>query len=149
MKPEHVFACITIAIGFFVAFTAYNQYRLSKGKFKLDLFEKRFSIYKGTQVFLTHILVKAKVDIELIHQFRADTQDATFLFDADITKYLKEIDSKSLELWQIRNELEDVPKGQKRSEMCRVQTKAIGWLTSQLPVLKEKFAPYLEFKRWR
>ena len=149
MKPEHIFACITIVIGICVAYTAYNQYRLSKERFKLDLFEKRFSVYKGAQVFLSRILEKGKVDLDQIFQFRADTQDATFLFDADITEYLKAIDSKSLELCRINEELEGVPKSQKRSDMCREKTDVIHWLTSQLPILKEKFAPYLKFKTWR
>lgn len=54
---------ITVLIGTFVAFVRFMQYRVSRDKFKLDLFEKRFSVYKATHVFLTHILTVARVDL--------------------------------------------------------------------------------------
>ncbi len=89
MKPEYIFTAITIMIGVFVAYTAYNQYRLSKEKFKLDMFDKRYGVYKNTQVFLTKILIDAKIEMEDIFEFRAGTQDSVFLFKEDIPNYLK------------------------------------------------------------
>lgn len=149
IKPEYIFTAITIIIGASVAYTAYNQYRLSKEKFKLDLFDKRFSVYKGVQVLLSHILQKGKVEMAQIYQFRADTQDAAFLFDDDITKHLGEIDSKTLELWSIQEELNGLPAGDERSAGSRKITQVQGWLIKQLPELKKIFSPYLKFKSWK
>ena len=97
MKPEYIFTTITILIGVFVAYTAYNQYRLSKEKFKLDMFDKRYGVYKNTQVFLTKILRDAKIEMEDIFEYRANTQDSVFLFKDDIPNYLQEIDKKAFE----------------------------------------------------
>ena len=149
MKPEYIFTAITIMIGLFVAYTAYNQYRLSKEKFKLDMFDKRYGVYKNTQVFLTKILRDAKIEMEDILEFRAGTQDSVFLFKEDIPNYLKNIDNKALDFWEIHKSLDGVPKGEERSKMCRKQTELLGWLTSQLPELKNKFAPYVKFKTWK
>jgi hypothetical protein len=149
MKVEYVFTILTIINAFFVAFVVFMQFRLSKDKFKLDLFDKCYGVYKNTQVFLTKILRDAKIEMEDIFEFRAGTQDSVFLFKEDIPNYLKNIDNKALDLWEIHKSLDGVPKGEERSKMCRKQTELLGWLTSQLPELKNKFAPYLKFKTWR
>lgn len=149
IKPEYIPTAITITIGVFVAYTGYNQYRLSKEKFKLDLFDKRFSVYKGTQVLLTHILRDGKVDERQFYQFRADTQDSVFLFDKDITDYLNTIDSKTLNLLASQDKLNDLPVGQQRTAECGVKSQLLKWLIDQLPELKERFSPYLRFKTWR
>ncbi|MBN1805630.1 MAG: hypothetical protein JW837_10295 [Sedimentisphaerales bacterium] len=149
IKPEHIFTSITIIIGIFVAYIAYNQYRLSKEKFKLDMFDKRYGVYKNTQVFLTKIFRNAKIEMEDIFEFRAGTQDSVFLFKEDIPDYLQKIDNKALKLWETHKSLDGVPKGVKRSEMCYEQTDLFDWLIKQLPELPNKFAPYLKFKMWK
>ena len=113
------------------------------------MFDKRYGVYKNTQVFLTKNFRNAKIEMEDIFEFRAGTQDSVFLFKEDIPNYLKNIDNKALDLWEIHKSLDGVPKGKKRSNMCRKQTELLGWLTSQLPELKNKFAPYLKFKTWK
>ncbi|TFG45596.1 MAG: hypothetical protein E4H40_08100 [Candidatus Brocadiia bacterium] len=149
MKPEYIFTAITIIIGVFVAYTAYSQYRLSKEKFKLDMFDKRYGVYKNTQVFLSKILRDAKIEMKDIFEFRAGTQDSVFFFKEDIPNYLKSIDNKALDFWEIHESLNGVPKGEKRSKICAEETELLGWLTRQLPELKNKFSPYLKFKTWK
>ena len=143
-----VIGVLTSITGVLVAWTAYRQYRLSAERFKLDLFEKRFAVYKGTQVFLSHILRQAKFEIERFYQFRADTQIATFLFDDDITHYLEEIDSKACEFGGIHDDLEGVPCGPERTELCKKQTRLLTWLIDKLPELQKVFSPYLKFRTW-
>jgi hypothetical protein len=140
---------LTACIGVFVAFVGYQQYRISRERFKLDLFEKRFSVYKGIQVFLTHILINANFELEQFYKFRADTQDATFLFDKDITDYIDLIDKKSLEFNCLCDELKSIPVGEERTKKCEEKGRLLKWLIGQLPKLKEVFAPYLKFKTWK
>ncbi len=140
---------MTVCVGVFVAYVGYQQYCISREKFKLDLFEKRFSVYKGVQVFLTHILINAKFEIEQLYKFRADTQDAVFLFDKDIVVYIDSIDKKSLEFNCLCDELENIPVGEERTKKCEEKARLLKGLIGQLPKLKEVFAPYLKFKTWK
>ncbi len=50
---EYYISIIATFIAAIAAWIAVQQYFLAKGKLKLDLFEKRFSVYKGVQVFLS------------------------------------------------------------------------------------------------
>jgi hypothetical protein len=149
IKVEHILAFLTFIIGGLVVFVARSQYLLARERFKLDLFEKRFAVYKGVQSFLTNIMRDAKVTIEILIQFRAKTQDSIFLFDDEITKYLKGVDEKALKFHEIAEELKDLPKGDQRSKLAKEHTKLLRWLFDQLPKLKDIFSPYLKFKKWK
>ena len=140
---------IATLVAAIVAWTGYQQHLLAKEKFKLCLFEKRFAVYKGVQIFLTHISMKAKVDMDKLFEFRRDTQDAMFLFSDDIPKYLGSIDRKALDMWSKVEEYRDLPKGQERSRLCREETHLLHGLTKELPHLKDVFAPYLKFDKWK
>lgn len=140
---------ITVLIGGFVGYVGFMQLQVNRNRFKLDLFEKRFSVYKATQVFLTHILSVARVDLQQLFEFRAGTQDAVFLFGDEVPRYLKQIDSKALRCWTVKETYEDTPVGEERSKLCKEEEELLSWLLDQLPKLTEVFLPYLEFKTWK
>ena len=142
-------ALFTILIGIFIASIAFQQYRLSRAKFKLDLFEKRYAVYKATQRLLTYILKEAKIGIDKLFEFRGGTQDAIFLFDNEIPVYLDGIDKKAIRMMALRDELEGIPVGDKRSELCEEKKQLLLELTGELPRLKVIFGKYLKFKKWK
>jgi hypothetical protein len=140
---------ITVVIGCFVSYVAYQQYRLGKVRFRLDLFEKRFAVYKGTQVFLSQILTKGETSLPELFDFRAATQDAVFLFKSEVPDFIKEIDERALRMMTIRDELEELPVGEKRSLAVQHKSELLEWLNNKLPELKEIFGPYLYVGSWK
>lgn len=50
-----IFGILTLINAGIVPYMICQQFRLSKEKLKLDLFERRFAVYKGVQIFLTGI----------------------------------------------------------------------------------------------
>jgi hypothetical protein len=149
MKMEYLLSGITLIIGAFVACVGYQQYLVSRERFKLDLFEKRFAVYKGVQVFLSCILREAKVELEELFKFRANTQDAVFLFGEDIPEYIQQIDTKAIELCTTAEKLNGIPVGEERSRICEKKTEQLMWLINQLPKLSGVFSPYLRFRSWK
>jgi hypothetical protein len=149
MKVEYILSFITIFIGVFVASVQYQQYCVNRERFKLDMFEKRFAVYKGIQVFLTHIMINAKFEMTELFKFRGDTQDAIFLFGEDVTNYISLVDKKALEFGNLSEKLESLPIGEERSKACEEKTCILRWLIDGLPQLKEIFSPYLKFKTWK
>ena len=149
MEVEYVFTILTIINALFVTFVVFMQYKLSKDKFKLDLFEKRYAVYKATQKFLSKISLEAKIELDDLGRFKAETQDAVFLYKNDIVTYLEDIYSKALSFWQKQENIRDVPIGDERSSMSRELSESFHELVSQLPELKNKFKSYLSFKAWK
>lgn len=134
-----------VLIAIFTARTAWSQYSISKEKFKLDLFEKRFLVFKATRNFLSIILREAKISLDDIYEYRANTSEATFFFEKDIISYLEKIDNKALELWRLHEEIKDLPKGNERSEKVKNIGECLKLLTNELPAeLKVIFNPYMK-----
>ena len=151
-----MFPAIGILIAFAVAFTgcqqcklSRDQHRLEREKFKLDMFEKRISVYRAVQRFLSIIFRDGAVDLDKLFEFRRDTQDAIFLFSKDIVEYVDRVDNLALELWEKKASCEGLPVGEALSRLCREQLDLKGALRKEFPKLKDVFAPYLKFDKWK
>jgi len=75
MEYYYISAIATLIAGI-VAWTGYQQHHLAKEKLKLDLFEKRFSVYKGVQIFLSQIMQEGKLNLDSLWEFQKATQEA-------------------------------------------------------------------------
>jgi hypothetical protein len=148
MKVEYILSFITIFIGVFVAFVGYQQYSVNKERFKLDLFEKRFNVYDSIRVLLIHMLSGAVLEPERLFKFRADTEDALFLFKEDVTNYIKLVDKKAVEYINMPEKLRAFPEGELKSKVREEKICLMNWILKQQPQLQEVFAPYLKFKTW-
>ena len=139
---------VTVLVAVFAAYVAYRQYTLGREKFKLDLFDKRFSVFAATRRFLTHVLQQANVSMEQLFEYRAGVAEATFLFDDGIVDYLTSIDERALRLWTSMETMKPLPVGEARAKAANEVSEALQWLTDQLPELKIRFGPYLRFRTW-
>lgn len=146
---SHFWQGAIVLIGTFTAWTTWAQYSINKGKLKLDLFEKRFLVFKATRKFLSIVLKDAKISLEDIYEYRANTSEVDFFFEKDIVDYLKEIDSKSLEFWQLHEEIKDLPKGDEHSKKVKNTSECLKFLIVKLSELKTVFSPYMELKTWK
>jgi hypothetical protein len=144
MNMQLFLTILTIIIATFVAYVAYVQFKLANEKFKLDLFEKRFAIYKEVESFLQKNM--PNITSEEALNFFYNTKAAIFLFEDDIADYLNEIFKNALELEKIRIENPSGPFPSSYNELWK-------WFVDQLAAkpspLIEKFSPYLKLKTWK
>lgn len=140
---------VTILVGMFAVYVAYQQLRTARAKFKLDLFEKRFQVFAGTRKFLSMILQKANVDLGALFDYRAAIGEASFLFGNHLTDYLAEIDRRALHLHTLHETMEPLPRGDERSRLANEISEELKWLIDQLPELKKRFGPYMRFGVWK
>ena len=64
---DDVWKLLTILLAGFAAYIAFQQFRLGREKFKLDLFEKRFAVFDATRKFLSTILTEGNVDMQIVY----------------------------------------------------------------------------------
>lgn len=106
MEVTTINLIVTTIIALIVAYIGYLQYRTNRErkeveeeKLKLDLFDKRFKVFKSTRYLFQKILEFGNMDKQKIREFRLITIDAIFLFDDEIHEYLeKEVHMKALKL---------------------------------------------------
>jgi len=62
---------LTFLVALFVALIGYQQYRINLEKFRLDLFEKRFSVFVATRKLLFIVQRETKAEYKDLFEFRA------------------------------------------------------------------------------
>lgn len=146
---DDVWKGLTLLIGGGVGYVAYQQFSLARERFKLDLFEKRFTVFAAARTLLSVVLRDADAPLDRVFEYRAAVGHATFLFDSDITSYLDEIDRKAVRLHFTMQRMAERPVVADHHKVIEENHQLLTWLTDQLPELKGRFEPYLKFRTWK
>jgi hypothetical protein len=142
MQWLQAIALILIPIG--GAWLAFKQVCIAEAKLNLDLYEKRFNVFETARKLLAKAVQHANVDTLDIHEFNLGVLDAGFLFDDEIENYLDGLRERAARLKLLNSQLEAVVEDQKRrAKLADRQMRLLINLTEEIPVLKEKFKPYL------
>ncbi|MGB8600676.1 MAG: hypothetical protein WCD42_00600, partial [Rhizomicrobium sp.] len=119
---------ISLAIAGAGWYVALRQAKLAEAKFKTDefyrLYEKRFSTFEQTRLFLADVVL-AKISDESIKRFWFYAADAEFLFDQNVSDFLKVVHQTAVLYFMRREEMKVLPSGRekdaKRQEMEKHQ----------------------------
>jgi hypothetical protein len=135
----------TLLVGCGVGFIAWQQWKVSHDKLRLDLFDRRYKVFDSTRIFLSVILKNARFDDSQFFEFCAGISDVEFLFGKDVVDYLTQIRTKALDARAHHEALETIPVGDERSRRVNAKQNDILWLGEQINVISGAFAPYLNF----
>jgi hypothetical protein len=144
---DDAWKALAALVAVIAALIAYQQVLVARQRLKLDLFEKRFAVFAAVRRFLSLILQDARVNMEHFHQYRAAVAEADFLFEPDITSFLKEIDQRALKLWARHEGLKEVPVGDQRTKLVSESSEDLKWLIERLPLLRPTFSPCFAFTK--
>ncbi len=136
-------AFISPIVAIVVTYIAIQQYKLQKNKLRLDLFEKRYEIYKNAEIFINQIVVNGCVDSIEMQTFFLNTKDKYFLFGRDVNEYLNELYKNAIKLSELSFELEALPVGKERNEKCENKSKLFTYFCEQRKEIAKNFAKYL------
>jgi hypothetical protein len=130
----------TIAIvGLLIAF---SQWRLSRRKLDIDLFDKRYAVYLATNMFIGAITTKGKPEFDSIATFLVTTRSAKFLFDLALVNYLDNLEKFALKVWTASRKSESLAVD-KRQEVYEEFDKNYAVLDKLFVELDSHFDPYL------
>jgi hypothetical protein len=138
-------ALATPTLAIFGICVALLQWRLSRHKLKMDLFDKRYQVYLSAQQFISHVASDAKVDFNEIIKFGRNTKQGIFLFDKNVTNYLNQIDKKAMELLKIQSELGRAPEAD-RNTLWKNEDIALKWFYDQSTEINQYFHKTLDVK---
>jgi hypothetical protein len=137
----------TPLIAAFVAYITYMQWKVNRATIREKLFDRRFEVFRETQRFLTRISENLSFTQTELGLFTDAYQRSCFLFDSELSKYLKSVRNKALEL-DCANSLMDAP-GEVENRLQHIRTRHDNgvWLNAQLDVIFVKFHTYLGFSK--
>ena len=140
-------ALLTPTVAVLGSYIAYRQWHLAQNKLKLDLFDRRFSVFEAARSLIASIMTSGKAKDEDVFKFLLATREAKWLLDVSIAEYLdKQLYDKAIDLQTLDAELEGVPVGEERTKNVSEQSEIKKWFAAQYKVLDEKFSPYLQLQ---
>lgn len=135
---------LTPAIGLLAIYIAWQQWNTNRNKLKLDLFEKRFSVFQKTRSFLSAVLRDGRVKRDELETYRLSILDSVFLFDKQTSEYLWSLHKTALKAVQYNSSLEGKPVGEERSKLVEQESKQVEILTDALGGLQKRFEKFLK-----
>lgn len=140
-------ALLTPTVAVLGSFIAYRQWRLAQNKLKLDLFDRRYSVYEAAHSLLASIMASGRAKDDELFKFLLATREAKWLLDSSVAAYLdKQLYHKAIDLQTLQAELEGVPVGDIRTKNLRAQAEIKKWFLAQHEALDEQFSPYLRLR---
>ena len=121
-----------------------QQYRLQKYKLRHDLSDRRWVIFSATRELIRSSVVSMSDDS--LVTFDLAVVGASFLFGADITKYLATLRTsycKLLEISDIKSD-NDFANDADRAFLLEQQREERRWMRDQLDAAERVFRPYLD-----
>ncbi len=130
-------AAFTALIALITTTILVQQHQLARRKLRHELYDRRFAIYNALMGFLNLVIQEGgQLSVEVLYKFKADTNQAFFLFDRDVREYLDEVYARAVEL----------RRKQKKAEEDSDDIKRFG---DQFDKSRTKFAKYLMLKSLR
>ena len=154
-------AFLTPVIAILAAYIAYQQYVVNKRnsdrqyllgikKVNLDLYQKRFRIFKETKQILLEINKNAGIHIVEIRDFNFSVNESKFLFGDGIIQFLQELQEKAIDLTHLTKDLDNInafPVGSMEREKKIAENRPlITWFTHEYEHVEDRFVKYLNYK---
>lgn len=133
-------------------YIAYQQYQINKQRLRHETYERRLSVYKTVQIYLSEILSDGKTTYDRALQFNSEASEAAFLFDSTVQDKIDEIYKKSIDMVFTHEKMypsdgsPGIPGGQERSEVSEKNTVLLMWHTNELKSCRPFFAEKLGLK---
>ena len=150
---------LTLTVAGVTAYYIWQQKNIAAKNLKLDLYDRRYKIYKVTNDYILAVLKDATPafvdDGQLLDyvkwvDFNLQTKETPFLFEADVESYISKVRDNSQALIKAYNVLKDptnYPKyGAEYSSNLEVFKKIRTWFDDELRTLEKHFEPYLSFR---
>ncbi len=138
-------AAALVLVALAVAFIALRQWQPSKARLKLDLFEKRWDVYRAAVVYMSRITQVGPPGEPEVQAFSDAIAGANFLFDDHIQDIVRDVLQRGSRLTVEANEARRL-EGSLRMEAELKLSEELDWFRSRLATLDQPFAPFLHLR---
>ena len=149
---EYFITILTALIAVIAVYIAWHQWKTNRNKLKLDIFDRRFAIYKKVEKAINLINSESNPDgiLDDLRTFYHSTfVEAYFLFGEEIQDYISMIFDKGNKYWAQERILKSTQLNKKphyddaAAQASEIQLKEKEWFYAQNKLLAKKFEKYL------
>ncbi|HEY1398342.1 hypothetical protein [Roseateles sp.] len=146
---DYALAWSTPLIAAVAALITLRQWATARQAHRLSMFDRRWSVYKGTKHFVAEPVIRGSISDEMLRSFLVATEGAEWLFDKAMGRFLrKDLYENGLKLQQLTTltagkvYATDDERQQERDEVARLKS----WFNDQLNGLDDRFRPFMHVK---
>jgi hypothetical protein len=153
---DYLAALTPIAIAAFVAWVAFQQFRIGRDKLRLDLYQRRFSVYEKT-LFFYHALTgqietqQSEAFSKTLGDFITSYRESQFLFKSSsgIFPLLEEFHAKAFKVIGFKQHGAELMRASPAEfqKLSADAQEALAFFPQALETLEKSIAPYLNFRR--
>jgi len=148
-------AFVTLIIGSIAGAITFRQYQVAKAKLKLDLFDKRYTIFNKAWLAMSNaatlpatLRLAVPKDDELITPFNLLLPEAVFLFGKEIEDYLNELSKHFTQLHRGAKYL-PISAEDEAQNAALMQASQTYFIEQVRQGAKARFGVYLGFENWK
>jgi hypothetical protein len=135
-------------VALFAVSIAWRQYKMAKDKLKLDLFDRRYRVYRALMDLFTEISNKGTVTLADLGTFSRESDQKRFLFKDDLIEYITAVRQKALDLKRLDDTIEKGKEEEARAKAIDEKLELERWFDAQIDgIAAQKFSEYLDFKK--
>ena len=138
---------ITFLIGLFITFIGVRQLRNGKQKLRLEMFDRRYSMYEATKLLIDKIAINGQVSSADLAEFRRNVRGAEFLFDGEARKFFKSLIDLSLRADLARSKQAEAKDETALGELFDEEDQYLKLVEAESPNLEKIFARYLDLSK--
>jgi len=148
---QYISAFMTPIIAITALYIAFMQWKLASNKFKLDLFDKRYIVYKACMRIIAQLMTNGNTSQLEQSEFLRDTSDAKWLLSREIDSFISDTIWKTIvDIETLCTELD--PKlgfqgsEEERKNMIRDRADKKIFIVEQRKKINELFEPFLSIQ---
>lgn len=122
---------------------AWGQWSTARNKLKLDLFDRRFTIYEAARNFLGSVATSGKVKDDELIRFVLGTREARWLLNSDIADHLNRLHVSATRHQITYDEHTRTSPGDERKRLTKAMSEQRKELLAAMEVLDTKFDNFL------
>lgn len=138
-------ALLTPLIAILATYIAWQQYKLQHSAFNVQMYERRYTVFKAFMSFLAEIMREGKVTYQRLGQFYAEASEADFLFGNEVQNLREELYKKGIALATTHERMypsdgsPGLPVGEERSKVAHENAEHLKWFFEQIKGTKTIF----------
>jgi hypothetical protein len=138
---------LTFVIGVFAAIIAWQQWRTSHHKLRLDLFDKRIAVFNDLMEFINSIVQQGTTPQNAWIYLHRKANERKFLFGEDIQKYGEELRQNAHRLALVKIEIDKTkPLSEERHKLTSEEADINKWFIKQMMGgCADAFSHYFKF----
>ena len=142
---QYLQACAVVLIPLIGIWIALQQVQIARMKLRFDLYEKRFAVFEAARKLVIEAITHGDISTSALSAYSLRIADAVFLFDDELSNYLRQLFHHANNLSVLKRAIEPSPVGSsQREDLVRRAGEETVWFNNQVNELVLQFKPFLK-----